>query len=525
LTIWDSAKPFTTPPQGWLSADDGLRLNAYDLYDLLLANDSSAIKITLREDEENPIYVPTAKRIVKTKARYVCKDLGFSVVNKTEGLGPEGEVPIDDGVKVQAALAFGDFFEREMFFARFTSAMLYGLAQGDWCIYLYADPLKPEGTRISCRAIDPKTFFPIRDPKDRTKMVGVRMVEVISVDNKAVLKVQTWLTARAEGHPNYKDGEYVEGASITREIQVMEQTDWEDPVKRKKLPHPDNLAQEEVPGIFQLPIYHFKASDKPGEFFGISDIAGLERIFYGVNQAVTDEDVGLAMAALGVYVADQKPVDENGEETDWIIGPKRVVEVEGDDKTGGAKSHFDRVAGITSIAPSQDHIKYLMDMAESTSGVSDVALGEIESSIAESGIALAMRFAPLLDDATEKDKFILAKLRQLFHDLKDWFAEYESVTLPPEMEIIPVVGPKLPRDNDKALTVYSDLHLAGVIPTRLYIEKLNELGFDLGDPQKIIDEATKEQEENFARQQEQIDAAGGRLDEEAGGPPDDEAAA
>lgn len=522
VTIWDTAQPFTVKPQGWLSGEDGLRLNAYDLYDLLFSNDSSAIKITLREDEDNPIYIPTAKRIVKTKARYVCKDLGFDVVNKTEGLGADGEVPIEDAVKFQAAFAFGQFFEREMFFAKFTSAMLYGLAQGDWCIYLYADPLKPEGTRISCRAIDPKTFFPIKDPKDKTKMVGVRMVEVIIVENKEVLKVQTWLTARAEGHPSYADGEYVEGASITREIQVMEQSDWEDPLKRKKLAHPDNLAQEEVPGIFQLPIYHFKANDKPGELFGVSDISGLERIFYGVNQAVTDEDVGLAMAALGVYVADQKPVDAEGNETDWIIGPKRVVEVEGDDTAGGAKSHFDRVAGITSVEPSQDHIKYLMDMAESTSGVSAVALGEIESAIAESGIALALRFAPLLDDATEKDKFILAKLRQLFHDLKDWFAEYEGITLPLEMEIIPVVGPKLPRDNDKALQVYSDLHLAGVIPTELYLIKLNELGFDLGDPKAVIAAAVKEQEENFARQQEQIDAAGGRLDEEAGS--DEEAA-
>jgi len=526
-TIWDTAQQFAGKPQGWLSTTDGLRLNAYGFYDQLFANDSNAVKLTLREDEENPIYVPAPRRIIRTKARYVCKGLGFQVVNTTAGLGQAGEVPLDENSQVEAIMTFGTFFERERFFAMFRSAMAFGLAQGDWCIYLYADPLKPEGSRVSAKAIEPETFFPIKDPKDKTKMVGVRIVEQVVIDNKTVLKVQTWLTARAEGHPQYNDGLYVDGAMITREVQFMEQTDWEDPKKRKLVTHPDNLAQEPVDGITHLPIYHFKANEKRGEFFGVSDLAGLERVFFGLNQAVTDEDVAMAMQGLGVYVSTNRPVDANGNPADWVIGPKRVVEVDGEDGKS-ASDQFTRVPGITSVTASQDHYKYLQDMAETTTGASDVALGEIENSIAESGIALALRFAPLIDDATDKDELILAVLRQLFHDLKEWFATYESANLPEELEVIPVVGPKLPRDVDKDRTVYADLHLAGVIPTRLYIEKLNELGFDLGDPEQLIAEAQKEADENMQRQQElmgSVDPGGDRLAQEAGGDPGDEAAA
>lgn len=524
-TIWDTAQPFVAKAAGWLNAEDALRLNAYGLYDQLHSNDSSAIKITLREDEENPIYVPSAKRIIKTKARYVCKGLGFQVVNVTEGLE---EVPVDEGAQIEMITAFGNFFNRERFFAMFRSAMLFGLAQGDWCLYLYADPLKPEGSRISVKAIQPETFFPIKDPKDKEKMVGVRIVEEIVVDNKNFLKVQTWLTARAFGHPSYSDGLYVDGAEITREVQVMEPTDWEDPAKRKLAAHPDNLPLEVLPGIFQLPIYHFKANEKRGEFYGVSDIAGLERIFFGVNQAVTDEDVAIAMQGLGVYVSTNKPVDADGNPADWTLGPRKVVEVDGEEGKSAA-DQFTRVAGVTDITASQDHYKYLQDQAESTAGISSVALGEVDTAMAESGIALSIRLAPLLDDALDKDELILAKLRQLFHDLKDWFAAYETGTFPEELEVIPVVGPKLPRDVEADRTVYADLHLAGVIPTRLYIEKLNELGYELGDPLALIAEAQKEADENMKRQQELIDATdpgGGRLAAEAGDePPDDEQAA
>lgn len=512
MGIYDTAAPFYGTPESWLSPLDGQRLAAYTLYEALYANESDAFQLALRDDEENPIYIPSAKRIVKTIARYVAKGLGFTVTGGT----PEQQL--------DAITMYGDLFNRERFFAQFRGAMRYGLAFGDWCEFIYGDLLKPEGSRISIKPVDPAMYFPIFDPKDVDRVVGVRLVEQIIENNKTFLKQQRWLTVRAEGHPNYSDGLFIEGVPISYDTVVLEMTDWEDPKKRKIVRTEQALVL--VEGIFQLPVYHFTAIEKPGEHFGISVLQGLERVFYGINQAVTDEDVGLAMNALGVYLTDQKPVDAAGNSTDWVIGPRRVVEV----TTGGDESvgnRFTRVPGITSIQPSQDHYKWLLDMAESTAGVSDVALGQVDTQLAESGIALAIRLGPLLDEAGDADELIVAKLNQLFHDMKDWFAAYEGKTFPPEVQVTAVLGPKIPRDIEKDKNVYQDLWIGGALPTRVFLEKLNELGFDLGDPAALMAEVAKEQADKIAAQQEALGDTGdfgGRLASEANAadePPDD----
>lgn len=524
MGIYDTARPFFGSPPSWMSAQDGERAAAYLLYEDLYANESDAFKITLRDDEESPIYIPSAKRIVNTFARYVCKGLGFQVTTvAAPGQIEEEPEPADPTAAITAIIAYGDLFNRERFFAQFRSAMKYGLALADWCMFIYADPLKPEGTRISIKAVDPGMYFPIFDPVEVDRVVGVRLVEQIIEDNKTLLRVQRWLTPRHFEHPNYNDGLYVE-APITYDQVVLELNDWEDPKKRKVVRTDIPLAI--VPGIFQLPVYHFKAQEKPGEHFGISILQGMERLFFGINQTVTDENVALAMQGLGLYVTTNKPVDAQGNEVDWVIGPRRVMEVKSD--SGKAADAFARVPGITSVQANQDHYKYLQEMIETTLGVSDVALGTADVQTAESGIALAIRLGPLIDAASDADELILAKLRQLFYDLRQWFQVYESTTFDETIEIVPVIGPKLPVDREKERATYSDLHLAGVIPTRLYIEKLNELGYDLGDPAKLMAEVAKEQDEALARQQEVMAAAdpgAGRLDEEAGGPPDDEVAA
>jgi hypothetical protein len=496
MGIYDTAVPFAGPLPTWLNPFDAQRLAAYQLYDELYANESTAIKLTLRDDEENPIYIPSSRRIIKTLARYVTKGLGFTVTGGT----PEQQL--------QAIEAFGNIFNRERFFPAFRAAMRNGLAFGDWCMFLYADLLKPEGTRISIKAVDPGMYFPIFDPKDIDRVVGVRLVEQIIEDNKTLLKQQRWLTVRAPGHPSYSDGDFIEGVPVVYDTIVLELTDWEDDRKRKIIR--TEIAQEPLEGIFQLPVYHFKAVEKTGEHFGVSMLQGLERLFYGLNQAVTDEDVALAMHGLGVYTTNQRPVDSAGNATDWVIGPRRVIELSGPKPD----AYFERVPGIGSVQASQDHIAFLLDMAESTVGVSDVALGQVDTTVAESGIALALRLGPIIDEADDADELILATLNQLFFDMKMWLAAYESITIPPEVEITAVVGPKIPRDIEKDKNVYTDLHLAGVIPTKVLIEKMNELGFDLGDPDELIAAVAAENAEKLAQQQEAFgttDEFGNRL--------------
>ena len=78
-----------------------------------------------------------------------------------------------------------------------------------------------------------------------------------------------------------------------------------------------------------------------------------------------------------------------------------------------------------------------------TTGISDVALGQIDAVSAESGIALQIRMAPLLDAAAEKDLEIDAVMNQMLFDLRAWFQVYESVNLD-NTSVTSTFGEKLP---------------------------------------------------------------------------------
>ena len=508
MALYDTAVPFFGPLPDWLNATDAARLASYTFYKDLLDNDSTAFKITLRDDEENPIYVPTAKRIVRTMARYVCKDLGFT---------PVGGTPQE---QTDAILAFGNLFNREEFFPNFRDALEDGIAQGDFCLYVSGDPGKPEGSRLTLKFIRPGTYFAITDPDSPDRVVGQMMVERIFVNDagltgqadskKEALRRQRWVKVTSPLHPAYQPPPAVPNyeTSIQYDCVVMDLKDWEDPTKATIVR--TVWPMMEIPGITQLPIYHFRNRGETQEIYGQSELAGFERLVFAINQAVTDEDVALAMQGLGLYVTNQTPVNANGEPTDWILGPRRVVELKGVD------GMFERVQGITSVLPSQDHISYLHDQVDSTLGISDVALGQVDTAVAESGIALALRMGPLLDESGRKDDRILSKLKQLFFDLKMWFAVYESTKFSDAITIEPDVGEKLPRDVEKELARLQDLFVNGILPLRLYIVKLNELGMNLGDPAELMAELEAEAQKRLEAEQAAMDASGvNRLGQEA----------
>jgi hypothetical protein len=523
MVLYNTAAPFFGAPPDWLNATDARRLAAYEFYKALYKNDNTTYKVDLRGDEENPLYVPAAKRIVKTMARYVCKGLGFTPV-----IDPLFTVADDQ----QAAMitAYGNLFKREEFFANFRDALEMGIAQGDFCLYVSGDVAKPEGSRITLRFIDPGTYFPMTDPMDAQRVVGQQMVERVFLNaslqarmpdsTTEYLRRQRWLKVTSPLHPGYVEPPGVPNyeTPIQYESVIMNTRDWEDPAKAEIVRVDFPLA--ELPGITQLPIYHFVNKGETGELMGVSELEGFERLVMGVNQAITDEDVALAMQGLGMYVTDQVPVNADGERTDWVLGPRRVVEV-------SANGTFTRVGGVEKITAYQDHIGYLQDQAESTAGISDVALGQVDTSVADSGIALALRFGPLLDEAERKDDRVIPKLNQFSYDLRQWFAVYEGTQFPDGLTIEFEAGDKLPQDRDKLLATYQDLFVNGVLTMRLYIEKLNELGFNLGDPAKLIAEQEADAQKSLERQQAMMAADptaedGNRLDAEAEAPDDAE---
>lgn len=527
MALYKTATPFFGEMvPGWITGEDRFRLASYEFYKALFKNDDTAFVVTLRNDEESPIYIPAAKRIVRTIGRYTCKDLGFTpVALPVNGSEP---VPLTPEDQLGIVVAYGDLFNREEFFANFRDALELGIAQGDFCLFVSGDASKPEGSRLSLRFIDPGTYFPMRDEIDPLKTTGCKMIERILLNKDTMkpdpagdpfIRVQKWVKVTNPEHSLYTEPTPGVPQTINYETPieyehlVYQEQDWEDPTKR--VVAVNVLAQMPIPGITQLPIYHFRNRGEPGEFWGITELEGFERLMMGINQGITDEDVALAMQGLGMYATDQVPVNAAGEPTTWELGPRKVIQM----SMGGK---FERVTGVTSVQASQDHIKYLQSQAESTMGISDLAIGAGDVSVPESGIALTIKFAPIIDESDRKDLRVLAKLTQCWHDLKQWFQVYEGVTFADGVSVQPVVGEKMPKDTEKEMARLQDLYVNGVIPLRLYIEKLNDLGLDLGDPKALMAELEQEAAARMEQQQAMMGDSemGGaeRLDAEAGAP-------
>jgi len=476
----------------WLSSDtfNSARIASYSFYDALYWNDAGGFRMTIRGDEEFPVYVPSARRIINTFNRYVARKMSVNVEGQTA-----------DQVNL-AKQAFDVLFKRERFFSQFEHSKRMGLIKGDWVFGIFADPNKPDLARISIEDIDPARYFPIVDPENNKITWGQSLVEQVHIGDKDYIKIQRWIKAIHPEHPNYNEETPVYDADIAYDDIVWQMESWDDPTKRKTFQV--NVALDVLPGIKTLPLYHFANNKDPNNIYGTSDLKGLERIFLDINQTATDESVAIAMAGLGLYVSDSSPVDEEGNATDWVLGPKRVVEVPRDGK-------FERISGIASVEPTQGHMDWLQSQAESVLGISDVALGQVDVTLAESGIALAIRMGPLLDAADQRDQEITDILTQMFHDLKlYWFPVYERINLGDDLTgavITPVFGQKLPTNIKEEYDRLAQLFLDGVIPVQIYWEKLRALGVDLPEDAEMA--------RLFAEAQLLVDPAGARLEEEA----------
>ena len=491
VTPYASAMQFVagTKPT-WLDTYNGERHAAYGLYEDMYWNNPNSYRLLLRGTDDKPIYIPTARKIVNVMSRYVAR--GFKV---NIDLGPEGS---DDELET-AIFTFGEFFKRERFMSKFASQKRYGLMRGDWAFFIYADPDKPEGSRISIKGIDPRLIFPIHDDIDPDRVIGYDMIEQIKVGDKEYIKRQRWVKQDHEDHPSFGAPPKPEGYPIYYISEILEVENWQDPEKVK-------VFKTELSALFpdeitQLPIYHIRNNDEEGNPFGSSELRGLEQIIAGVNQAVSDEDIALAMAGLGLYATDSgAPVDEEGEETDWLLGPKRVVEV-------GEGRKFERVSGVASVEPSQTHIGYLEDKLDENFGISDVATGQMDVTVAESGIALALRMGPIIDAAEEKDLHIKDVLNQMFYDLKSWFKVYEGIDMT-NIVIEAFFGEKLPTNRKDIFTELQDLYTNGIITVEYYIDQLQEkLGYKF--PPKMIAAVIAAAEAMMG--------ATSRLEQEAGG--------
>lgn len=410
MTPYSTAKPFFGPLQTWLPPEDAERIAAYQLYEGIYRNVPESFKLVQRGSEQNPIYIPSARTLVEARNRFLAKRWNYTLDPK---LGSDGEREA-----VDAALT--TLFRRELVYSKFATQKRWGLIRGDAVWHIVADPAKPPGKRLSIYEIDPAAYFPIEDPYNSDKVLGCHLATPITLeDGTTSIKRQTYRKLE-NGGVSYELSWWEVGAWDDRDgsgqelkpAKAIPAGDWNRPQTATPLP----------PQITALPVYHVKSSRQPGASFGTSVLQGFERIIAAVNQAISDEEMALALEGLGLYYTTSgPPVDEEGKETNWKLGPGYVAEID-------EKSTFGRVQGVGSVEPSLNHIAYLERAMREAAGVPDVAIGSVDVQTVESGIALAFKMAPILSGNEELEGEILSVMDHMLYDLVAmWLPAYEQL--------------------------------------------------------------------------------------------------
>lgn len=462
VTPWSTATPYATGYPSWVPEEDQERIQAYLVYHNLYWSEDRAVEVMRRSEDGQPIYVPKPKMVVDTTAHYLLKGLTVSLADES------------DKVKVAYLKAFLD---REAFLARFNVAKLKGVALGDWFLHITADPDKPEGKRLSISTVDPAAYFAEYDDEgDPDKVTGVKLVEPWADPEdptKTLVKILRY----------FYNNEDESDTRIWREDNLWEVDGWNNPKKAKL--RKELLPLEALPDdITQIPVYHFRNADWDGYQYGNSELKGVERLFKGIDQAVSDEELALALVGLGVYATDAGRPVVNGREVDWVISPGSVLEVPG-------ATMIKRLEGITSVTPVQDHLKYLDNALMQATQTSDIVLGDIDAQVAESGIALAIKFLPTAAKLEYRDQAGLATLTQFWYDMKAWFKAYESFDFG-DTEIVCRIGDKLPVNRQKTMDELNNMFDRKIISAQFYREEIaRRLGYVF--PADIADQILAEQ--------------------------------
>lgn len=493
-TPYSTAAPFMGPKEAWISDEyNGERISAYKFYQDLYWSEDEVLQLIRRNEDGRGVYIPKPKTIVDTTAHYLLKGLNVAVI---------------DSEKNKELQAFIDsFVARERFYSRFQIAKLAGVTRGDWVFHITANPTKPEGSRISWNSVDPACYFPEFDTDDLEKRTGAKLVEQFldPIDpNKVFLKVlRYWQEYDDEGN-RVSD-------LVWREEAVYEAKEWDIPekaIKVRQILQPAPLP----PDITTIPLYHFKNAEWDGFDFGNSELKGYERIFQAIDQAISDEEIALALVGLGVYATDAGRPKVNGVETDWVVAPGTVWEMPG-------ATMVKRLEGISTVTPVLDHVRYLEDVLMEASATSKVAVGDIDVQTAESGIALALKFLPTMAKIEYRDTAGVEILTQMWYDWKLWVKAYENKDWT-DIEIKISLGDKLPLDRSKRIDELNNMYDRKVISRKFYRAEMEKLGytFPTDIEQQMIDEQValaqammESQQRQFGDGEEGVPGPGGRL--------------
>ena len=470
---YDSAIDFTCDDSRFskilsniVSDDDKVRIKSYLIWDDMYHNRPENIRITLRGDDEDSvqIYMPSAKRCIEAVNRFLA--VGWKI-QPDPSMEQEAE---------QAAVtaAFMDkLFKRERLKSKFANMKRYMLIKGDALLHVRADPNKPPGRRISIEELKPEHYFPIENGDG--ERVGCHIVDIVKNprNNLATRFYKGNELVRRQTYRKEIDDRGQETGRITSELGLYEIGKWDDRIlEDKDLGLISSIRDEYYlpKGITTIPVYHWRNTPPPGSTFGMSELAGVESIVNAINQSASDEDLTLIMQGLGVYWTDgAPPLNERGEEVEWEISPRSVVQL-----ASGGK--FDRVSGITTVAPFGEHIKMLSEAMQQAIGVPDLAIGEVDATIAESGIARLLKMGPLLAKNAEKELDIIDVADQFIYDLlTGWFPVYEKIQ--PGAIYVNAFDDPMPKDKAKDLSDIVTLwgSANNTLPVAWFYQQLNQI--------------------------------------------------
>lgn len=494
--------------------DDKARVTAYQTYEDIYWNVDTAFSVLLRDPDGEDIsrrYVPAARTIIEGTNRYLAKGMEWvGSVPADVTLGPED---VKATMEMLQAL-----FKREEVTSKIMDLKRWMLIRGDGILHVTADPSKPEGTRLRIQELSPEHYFPIMDRSDTTRRVGVYIVQVVLNDDEEEIvqrieyrRILTQEDSGTYGTPVggifYKVGYYaLEGWDdrfpfTDEDLEEADAPSWAaapegatvDPLAGYPLP----------PAITSIPVYHFR-NRATGEF-GVSELQGIETLLAGITQVVTDQDIAVALQGIGVYWTDSgRPRDDQGNEVDWVISPASMLEI-------SAGSRVGRVDGANDIESMLKHSEQLGVHARESSGTPDVAVGRVDVKVAESGIALAIQFAPVIAKNEETEEGMANKLDQMVYDLLNmWLVAYEGWSAN-GLVVTVHFGDPLPVNREAIVKEVTELVTAKVISLRFAAQVVRDkLGYDIDPVEMAAEVAT----EGAAA----LDAAAARMGTELGTP-------
>lgn len=426
---------------------DQQRIMAYQTYEELYWNVPNSLKLVPRGSNDQPVYIPSAMTIVDTTNRYTAPDFDVAVTVRGGGTDTEDAIA--------ARMAIQDLMARERFRAKFYGAKRYGIMRGDWIWHITANPAKAQGSRISIVALDPGMYFPITDDNNVDRVIGCHLVEQIATPDGPRIHRLTYRKT--------------DQGTVTVEDGVFKVDAWGGPNDKPTVVLKPLTV---LPGITSLPVYHIRNGEEPGNPFGSSEVRGLERLILALNQAISDEDLTLAMEGLGMYATDAPhPTNRQGVSVPWRLGPGKVLEI-----PEGTK--FERVDGVSDIKAYADHIDRLTQALREGSATPDIAVGSVDVQVANSGIALALQLGPILAKGAEKTEIILDVHNQMFFDLvNQWMPTYEATRFD-GINVSCVVGDAVPLDRAARLDELNQMLDRKVIDTEYYRQEARKLGYE-----------------------------------------------